>query len=213
MGMCPNVTCARERSHRRRLPLEQEARRDGGDAQGKTGLGGAGGLAAPCPNTGSLTGPHVLPHRVRAPLRLCPPLWGQRSTPAPLLGLLHHVPMGLQRAWRTEEGSPWMHLLLPGSPQHPPSVCQHRAHAGGWHGGCAATSPGAKKRRAATPKVPHPWDGAERTLVPLRTACCLSVPALHGGGQEQRGGFGAPLTGADPSVGAQQLWAGRGLVR
>lgn len=159
-----------------------------GDAWGEPGLGMAEGWLLPTPARGTSLVPMSHPS-MRPPRVPSPP--GDHATPLP------HC-FGSFITWGTEEvplGAPLAWTQPPVSPLPVPT--------------CAATSPGAKRRRVPIPKVPHPQDRAGQTLVPLQTARCLSAPALlQQWGQEQWGGFRVPWSGASPSVGAQQLWAG-----
>lgn len=131
------------------------------------------------PSTGSFAGPHVLPHRARPPLRLHPHT-GVNAAPLP-----HCLGCFIICRW----GCNW-----PGAPRRGPHGCTSCSQAApSIFPPCANTGhtqvggtedvllppQGQKKRRAAIPKVPHPWDGAERTLVPLQTAC-LSLLSTEG---------------------------------
>lgn len=89
---------------------------------------------------------------------------------------------GARRAVGDAGGSPQGAPLAPGSSlcplASPAGTRWHGAHAGGWHGGGTATSPGGNRRVAIPGVGEHPWDGADRTPVPPLSRALTLVPFL-----------------------------------
>lgn len=170
--MCPNVTCARERSHRRSRECRR-TRRGQGRAQGEPGLRGAGGSFACCLYrvalpTCAFTRPAQHP---------CAITWGASSLAREAAAGLRHRggdPHGCTPCFRASPASP---IPEPTQGTRSCAVRRMRCHL-----------PRGKKR-ATVPKVPRPWMELNGPLFPSKPRPA-KLARLPSEGLEQRGRLG-----------------------